>query len=112
MVRVTPAMQVISPEQSGIRLEPCTSLSYFPAPRFCPAKVVAAEEKEVIATLAIPVIFPATEQPAIKTVPCAFTSDCIIIWPKEYSELLSPSGSPTLTISHSTPLSGFFGRGL
>jgi len=52
-------------------------------PRFCPEKVVAADEKELIATFATPVTLVATEQAAIKVEPWAFIRDCISTCPTE-----------------------------
>ena len=48
-----------------------------------PEKVVAAEDSEFIATLAIPVTLLLTAQAAINTEPCRLIRDCIRIWPTE-----------------------------
>ena len=66
---------------------------------------MAAEEKDVMATLARPFIFPPTVHAAINVEPCALIRDWIIICPMEYRELLSPSGRPTDMTSFHIPKS-------
>ena len=94
IINITPNERVISPETAGIIICPSRRRFIFPAPKFCPEKVVAAADIPVMAMFAIPVTLPEMEHPAMITEPWELTSPCIAICPKEKSELLSPMGSP------------------
>ena len=81
---------------------PFFTLSYFPAPKFCPTKVVAAIPNAVFIIQYMLSIFPNADHAATVSTPKLLSADCTIMLDRLYMLDCIPVGSPIFSMDGST----------